>query len=62
MPRPALVPDPETLALDHLAPGDGEIVLVVRTKALTAPCPDCGGIATRVHSRYRRHLADLPWQ
>jgi transposase len=60
--RPALVPDPEALALDHIEPGDDEIVLVVRTKALTAPCPDCGHAATRVHSRYRRHLADLPWQ
>ena len=26
------------------------------------PCPACGVAATRVHSRYGRTLADLPWQ
>src|SRR5213595_1026709 len=25
-------------------------------------CPTCGTVATRVHSRYQRLLADLPWQ
>src|SRR6516165_3273325 len=28
--------------------------------AATASCPDCGSDARRVHSRYTRHLADLP--
>lgn len=26
------------------------------------PCLSCGNRSTRVHSRYRRTLADLPWQ
>jgi hypothetical protein len=26
-----------------------------------APCPSCGGFSNRVHSRYTRSLADLPW-
>jgi len=26
-----------------------------------ALCPACGQPSTRVHSRYQRHLADLPW-
>src|SRR5262245_48809864 len=26
------------------------------------PCPQCGEFSTRVHSRYTRTLADLPWQ
>src|SRR5579862_6377881 len=25
-------------------------------------CPTCGTVTTRVHSRYQRVLADLPWQ
>jgi transposase len=27
-----------------------------------SPCPQCGEPSTRVHSRYTRALADLPWQ
>lgn len=38
---------------------DGELVVVcARTTAGEAACPSCGGISTRVHSRYVRRLAD----
>jgi transposase len=36
--------------------------VVVQNRAPTAPCPLCQQPAQRVHSRYVRHLADLPWQ
>src|SRR5262245_24929833 len=26
-----------------------------------APCPLCGVVAVRIHSRYQRTLTDLPW-
>ncbi|MBV9453681.1 MAG: transposase family protein [Rubrobacter sp.] len=31
-------------------------------RAATAPCAVCGKQSGRVHSRYTRTLADLPWQ
>ena len=54
-----LLPPPlqvETLTLeDHGLTLDGKVT------APTAPCPTCAQPAARVHSGYRRTLADLPW-
>ena len=36
------------------------IAVALTSRARTAPCPVCGQLAERVHSRYRRVLADLP--
>jgi len=36
------------------------VTAVARREAVA--CPACGASATRVHSRYTRTLADLPWQ
>jgi transposase len=41
---------------------DANIILVAKTSASTARCPVCGKQSARVHSRYTRTLADLPWQ
>jgi transposase len=30
--------------------------------AVNAPCPTCGAVGTRVHSRYVRRPMDLPWR
>ena len=39
----------------------GEIIhLSVRCRATSACCPHCGGLSEVVHSRYTRHLGDLP--
>ncbi len=35
-------------------------VITVRSTAAAGVCPGCGGVSRRVHSRYTRHLADLP--
>lgn len=36
------------------------IVVALTSGARTAPCPVCGRLSDRPHSRYRRALADLP--
>src|SRR5258706_11337818 len=58
----ALVPDPSRLHLLSLAGDRDTITLTVRTCGETAQCPLCGRPSSRVHSRYLRTLADLPWQ
>lgn len=58
----ALVPDPDRLHLLSLTADGAEITLTARTCSDVAFCPLCGQPSSRVHSRYRRILADLPWQ
>jgi transposase len=55
-----LLPDAGALALEqiHLAPAS--LTLTVRTTAASAGCPPCHHNSTRVHSRYRRTLSDVP--
>src|SRR5262249_42770488 len=62
MPIHALVPDPDRLEVLALAADRGMILLTVRTCGETARCPVCSRPTSRVHSRYRRTLADVPWQ
>src|SRR5713101_9663939 len=40
--------------------GAEEITLTLRTTSPTAPCPSCGTVSSRIQSRYRRVLRDLP--
>ena len=59
----ATVPAALRVAIDLIRVGeDGGIRLHLRSARDAVPCPACGADATRVHSRYRRRLADLPWQ
>src|SRR5215210_2691780 len=58
-----------TLSLPAGGPGGGPIgvvhdrvVVTVHARAGTASCPDCRHRSRSVHSRYLRHLSDLPWQ
>ncbi|MGX4690726.1 ISL3 family transposase [Streptomyces sp. JNUCC 63] len=38
----------------------GQVRVVARTRdGVALPCPDCGTVSVRVHSRYRRRLADV---
>src|SRR5690242_78416 len=62
MPHQTLVPDPDRLEVLSLRVEQGTIILTARTCGETAQCPICGRPSSRVHSRYRRLLADLPWQ
>jgi len=56
---------PAALAMTIVAltTDDDQVVRVelVSDRAAVA-CPACGTLTTRVHSRYQRTLADLPWQ
>jgi transposase len=56
-----LLADPVALKLAKIIPQAGEITLVVETAKTKAVCPDCQTTSTRLHSRYERRLADLPW-
>jgi transposase len=58
---PSLLPDPSQLRLEYVSDTDERITLVLHTTQPQASCPECGAVNTRVHSRYRRTLADLPW-
>jgi transposase len=61
MPASTLLPDPAELRLDHLISETQSITIVVATVRPTACCPVCQHPSARVHSRYIRSLADLPW-
>jgi transposase len=45
----------------NLDPAHSAITLTLRAHRITACCPLCGRRSKRVHSRYERTLADLPW-
>jgi transposase len=61
VPPATILPDPSCLHLLGLAADATAITATVTTTAATACCPVCGQPSTHVHSRYIRHLADLPW-
>jgi len=58
-----LLPDAAHLRLDSLtAAPDGQVLtLVLASTQTAAPCPMCGTVTTRIHSRYTRTVLDLPW-
>jgi transposase len=51
---------PPGLRIEHIEIGGMEIVAVARSRSATSSCPACCRVSTRIHSRYRRCLADLP--
>jgi transposase len=61
LPPATILPDPTCLRLLGLSADATSITATVRTTATTGRCPLCEHPATRVHSRYTRRLADLPW-
>jgi len=46
-------------AVDALSDGNSTVI-AIRATGANSPCPSCGAISDRVHSRYPRRLADLP--
>jgi transposase len=57
-----LLPDSRVrLETWNLDPVRSTITLTLRARRITACCPLCGRRSKRVHSRYERTLADLPW-
>ena len=53
-------PDGAGLRLDDLVLTPSTAIALVVSTAATAPCPRCGTPSDRVHSHYRRTVADLP--
>jgi transposase len=58
-----LLPDTTSLRLDawHLDTAASLMTVFVTSTQPSVPCPVCAMPATRIHSRYIRTLADLPW-
>ena len=46
--------------IDRVDGAGGAVVIAAHPRARGARCRRCNRVSTRVHSRYRRHLADLP--
>ncbi len=57
-----VLPAPELLNLIGVRSDEDAITLIARASPRAARCPMCGKRSARVHSRYTRTLADLPWQ
>jgi transposase len=58
-----LLPDRSHVRLEtwNLDPAHSAITLTLQACRIIACCPLCGRRSKRVHSRYERTLADLPW-
>lgn len=61
MAKPTLLPDPTCLHLKLLDTSETAITAVVTTTSEDAECPLCHRRSARIHSRYVRAVADLPW-
>ena len=61
MAKPTLLPDPTCLPLLLLDASEAAIAAVVTTTTEEAECPLCHRCSARIHSRYVRSVADLPW-
>ena len=55
-----LLPDLPEVLVEQVIIGEEAIILVARLIPPAVPCPGCAQSATRVHSRSRRVLQDLP--
>ncbi len=61
MASPTLLPDPTCLHLTCFETKEQVITAVVTTTPVEVLCPLCQCRSTRIHSRYIRLVADLPW-
>jgi transposase len=51
---------PRGFVVDDATSDEAGALIMVRSVAVVSACPGCGTQSGRIHSRYRRHLADLP--
>jgi transposase len=58
---PHLLPDPSHLRLEYLRADTNLITVILSATGSETRCPLCNNPARRIHSRYSRTLADLPW-
>ncbi len=59
-----LLPDSKSLIVDCIEVDEGNqsVSISVVSAASDGKCPQCQQPSERIHSRYLRHLSDLPWQ
>lgn len=57
-----LIPNAAEVELLCVRQRAGAIEMELRARRPSSSCPSCGRTSTQVHSRYRRTLADLPWE
>jgi transposase len=55
---PVLVPHLAGLAIERVSASGTTVRVLARTRTGEAACSGCGAVSRRVHSSYRRHLAD----
>src|SRR4051794_1311515 len=51
---------PPGFVVENVDIGAEQVVVAIRASTASCPCPLCGTMARRAHSRYLRKLADLP--
>jgi transposase len=56
-----LLPDLPDFSIEQITLVDDVITVIAQSQTRSASCPDCASVSSRVHSRYSRQLADLPW-
>ncbi|HCI78965.1 MAG TPA: hypothetical protein DHW02_04675 [Ktedonobacter sp.] len=59
---PLLFVLPSDLQVEDMHLESNILTLILASSQAHASCPDCAATSSRVHSRYRRTLADLPCQ
>jgi transposase len=57
----SLLPPGSTVNFIKVTVAHDYVLLQLRATAPTASCPRCAVPSSSVHSRYHRHLTDLPW-
>jgi transposase len=62
LPQPALLPDSARVTLQDVLIDNERITLIAQAIGSRSSCPQCGEVSARLHSRYTRTLADLPWR
>ena len=56
-----LLPDVQSLRCEEVTYDADLVVIEVCSTSVDATCPLCQTSSSRIHSRYHRKLADLPW-
>jgi transposase len=62
LPKRLLPLIPAGLLVQQILPSPDHLTILATPRQRSAPCPDCATSSRRVHSRYERAFADLPWQ
>ena len=56
-----LLPDLPGFTIEQITVSNGVITVLACSQTTSGHCPECAHLSTRIHSRYQRILADLPW-